>query len=580
VSRFTDYTSAASSGVVRLAPWRLELLDSAETVLATTDPADVGPALLWRPQVDPLSFTNDRSSQRSLSFSLPISSGLESLMPGSQGSPLDPSTRHRVRVSAGIYGPSGAVYWPRGTMLVDQVEATYNGGVTTLDVDLVDMIRPLRSELSLGFSFDDGDPVEDVVERIMSDVFAASEFDIAPTGFEMPGGSFAAGENREALVTALLEGCGHELAVSPLGRVYSRPVPPSSGDDHAERWSYGVGGLPVSSCKRVWSLRAPQGFKVEGGSFQTADVSLSVLVWDTDPRSEGFYSGPGEISLPSRQYPFIGTHQQAIVAGYAQLRRHGTGPALVEFVTSPNPAIQVQDLVELSVPQLKVDGLFRVLGSTLPEAGGEMTVVARGVYNPAAGYASAGVDGSPGCLVSFSDNFDRDDQNLEDLAGSPGSPDWTEFGYSWGVVDGRAVQRFHNGWSMAVLNKPLCASDHEMGCEIDAVPAGRFVGPMVRGSGEFDGYVALTDANGRITLELWQAGHRVTTLGSHNSGGSVTGKTLWVRADGSTVIVLLNSDAVISVTDDRGVGRHVGMLGWGGFGAQAPAVAGVTAQAV
>lgn len=575
MSRFTDYTDAADSGGVRVV-WRADLVAPDGSLLATTDEDEAGAeAVAWGAEVDPLTYSTNRVGPRRASIRLPADSAGR-FVPESTGSLLHPDAGNRVRLWCGIENDDGTPNFgtPQATMAIEETVSEYRSGATAINVSLVDALWPVRSELVDAFVFDDGEMVEDVAGRLLADVMDESQFGLTPTNWMTPGGSYGVGTSREELVLALLDGVGHELIADPYGFVTSRPIPPSNDSATAGRWSYGAPNIPVHMATKVNRSRVPQGWKVESGGLRTASTSVTVVVFDTDPTSEGFYSADSTSphNLGSSRLPFVQGVAQSAVAGYAQLRRHGVGPLVVVFETIPNPMIRDNDLLELTLDDLYASGTYRVLDYSLPiRPSGLMTVMARQTYDPALNYEFP-LDRGEGCVVSIADNFNRSDQNLENLEGSPGSDDWTEIGFSWGVEGQRAVQRSDGSWSMAFLNTPLCSSDQESSVEIVSVPSGRFVGPMVRSSGTFECYTALASSSGVVTLEMWQGGRRVSTLGSFSNGSSVAGQTLTVRAVQSMLEVDLGSTTVITANDSRRQGRFVGMLGYGGSPGNAPTI--------
>lgn len=573
MTRFSEYKDAAADGAIEL-PWRHDLVDSSGSLLATTDEdAVVDGVMHWGAEVQPLSFASNRVSQRSADMTLPVTN--QDLVPSWIGSLIHPESGNRVRLNAGFVGPNGQpIYHEQGTLLPDKVTGTSSEGVATLDVDLVDTLRPIRTKLTSAVSFTRGEPVENVVRALTEDVIP--DITVVPTGFVMPSGLIPQGADRWTAINAMLEGCGHELVSGELGSVYTRPIPATTGSNDAERWFYGDNGLPVMSWERSWSASVIQGWEVQGGSLQSTSAAVNIVVFDTDPTSEGYFKGDGSFNIGKSSYPWVEQTPQAAAAGYGQLRRHGIGPMIVQFTCSPNPAMREGDLMELVHEELRIAGTFRVLSYRLPlQVDGLMTVRARHVYDPAVGFDEL-INPDAVCKISATDTFDRPDQNLEnagDPIGSlPGSPDWTEIGHSWGVINGRAIQRAFGQWSLAFCNTPMCSSNQQTTIDIHQVPAGRRIGPVVRASGQMDGYAALIDHNGRISLEMWFAGRSEQVLGSHSSDSSPAGKSLSISAIGSLITVKLGSETVLTANDTRRTGSHTGMLGYGGQQSNAPGV--------
>lgn len=572
MTRFTDFDEARAGGRVVLA-WRHQLIDPDGGLIATTDvsEADEG-TIVWGAELRPLAFNADRVSQRTATMTVPASD--PRLVPHRVGTLLHPDTGNRVRLQAGLVIDGEPAYQTQATLLASQVGADYQSGVTVLDVALVDMLRPLRSEMEAAFLFDSGETVEAVVGRLCAQVM--SGYTIAPTGFTTPSGSIEQGSKRDALVIELLEGCGHEITTDPDGNVFSRLILPSSGGD-GERWLYGAGPgrIPVHTCQRVWTVRTPQGWRVEGGSFQNQEQPITTTVFDTDPTSEGFYTPGGPSQIRTSRYPFVTTVRQAVQAAYAQLRRHGVGPMTVTFTTVPNPGIRENDLIDLELDELSASGIYRVMGFSLPlQVDGMMQVTARQVYDPALNYRPpAEPNGS--CLLEFSDDFNRANQNLEHLeAGEAGSPAWTEHGYSWGVVGNQAIQRYAGSWSFAMVNTPICTTDQYAAIRIGYQPAGHGMGPMVRSSGHHDGYFANVSSTGFIQLELWMNGGLAAVLGSgqYSAGNIPLGTWIYLTAIGRNITVDVGSETVIALTDDRCIGAHIGMQALGDWTGNSPAV--------
>jgi hypothetical protein len=574
MSRFTDYTTAATgligSGQSLETERTVELVDSTGALLATTSDADaVNGVVRWAAGGTPLDLDPVRTLSRTMT--LRVAAGDVSLVPDGAGSLLHPESGNFVRIRAGLLGN----LWTQATLLVDEAVATYRRGVVEpIELRLVDPGRPIRANLVDQFPWDDGELVETVVGRLLSIVL--DDFDLTETGWTMPAaGSFPAGRPISELVQILLGSVGHELTADEDGRILSQQVPPTT-ESAGEQWIYGVegGGLPVDSGSRRWSTRTPQGVLVSGGGLLVPGSSFTVPVWDTDPGSDGFYGGPGEVSIESVTWDHVGSPSQMVTAGYARLRRIGVGPALVDIEIAPNPAMRVGDMVALWLDGLGADGLYRVrsIGALPIDAGSLQQVTLRGVWDPQIGY---GDPADPGlvCVSAASDPFDRANQNLEDLEDAPGSPRWTELAYSWAIYDSAAINR-HNGTpSLAVWNTPLCSTDFVVYSQIGAVPAGKWIGPAGRSSGQFDCYAAVVDASGRIRLEMWQAGAKVTELAAYSTGQDPSNRSLVLACEGSTISVEWEGTEVLGVTDTRRVGAFAGMHSIGGVqGSSAPSI--------
>lgn len=568
MSRFTDYNAVAEPGAVTPI-WRHQLLGPDGTLLATTDPVEVtGQTVLWGASLAPMAVEGARFSTRSATLQVVTPDG--AFVPSGQGSFLHPQSGNRVRVSAGFMLDGEPVYFEQATMVILDASAAQANQVVS--VRLVDPLRPVDSQLTENVLVTAGETISAVVERLLSEL---ENVTIAPITFTLPDGGFRVGDDRRPLVNSLLESAGHELTADRFGLVYSREIPPTTDTPGAERWRYGVGGLPINDARRVWASDRPQGFTVKSGDFQSDQPAFTKQIFDTDPSSEGYFEGPGECRCPEITYPFAQSNAQLAAAGYGQIRRHGFGPWMIDIDVSGNPAMRPGDLIDIELPWLRISGPGRVVNiNGLPLQNEQlMTVRVRGTYDPALNYdPPAENNNDSGCLTTFSDLFDRPDENLEDLESSPGSAVWSELQYSWYIAGEQAIQRYDRGWSLGFVNTPFCFSDMAATMQIGSIPTGRFVGPLVRSSSEIDGYTAMCDSSGVVRLEMWYAAKKVSELGSHDSGGPLDGKDVEVRAVGTTISVRIDGTTVISITDDSRTGAYAGMLGYGGWPPNSPSV--------
>lgn len=582
MSRISDYTTVALPGAgqnIKMVTV-VDLMSPAGALLATTSRTlAVNGVAMWKVDGAALQLDPDRTLSRTVS--LAVSSSDIDLVPREPGSLLHPETCNVVRISAGL---SGGPTWTLATLLIDGVEAETEFGLLDRCVlQLVDPGRPLRSNLVDPFPWSAGEAIEVVAERLLAVVTDTTDIDLAETGYTMPAaGSFPAGGTVAELVQGLLGSAGHELTADENGRLYSRPVPPTSADG-TERWRYGgPGRLPVQRARRSWSVRTPQGVLVTGGGLMAPGSSWTVPVWDTDESSQGYFSGPGEVTIEEVTWNHLGSTTQSVVAGYARLRRIGSGPAMVTLWVAPNPAMRPGDLLDLQAPGLNASGLYRVkaIGAlpTGPHQLQEVTV--RAVWDPAKGMGNP-ADPSQVCTSAASDSFDRADQNLEDLEESPGSPYWTEHAWSWAVANQVAIQRHNGTASLARWNTAMCGTDYVVASTIGEVPAGKWIGPAARSSGQFDCYAAVVDSSGRIRLELWQAGQKIEELGAYATNSDPSGGALSLSVDGPELVAIWEGVEVLGVSDTRRTGPFTGMHALGGVqGSTAPSISSWSATVV
>lgn len=573
-SRFTVYSSEALQGGARLI-WEVDLLSPSGEVLASTR-GDAGPGVIeWGCSPEPVTNEGSRVSQRT--SSLTVQSEDQRLIP-SLGGPLHPDSQNRVQFLAGVLRSSGErVLWEQATMLIDEVAGTLERGVVTWQLALVDTAHPVRSNLENSVTWGPGTSFADLVRRLVGQVMAEGTYLISEIPFTSSGGFLNPGTARDQVVIEMLESCGQELVTSAAGLVYSREIPSSDDDPNLERWAYGDGqdALPYETLERHWVSRAGQAWKVQAGSAQTSTtVAPTLIVYDTDPRSEGFWRpDASHRHIETTTLNFVESVRQAAEAGYGKLRQHSPGPGIVTMTCAPNPAMREGDLVELVSAEIAIDGLFRVIGYDLPMVPDQlMTVTLRGVFNPALTYEPP-FDREEGCLVSIDDDFARPDGPLV----VPADGEWGSVGGTWQIIGNRAVATTLNRWSFAFYRVPLCALDQQVEFVIGKSSGWHQMGPVVRSSGEFDGYMALVNGFGEISLQVWVAGKHSASLGYHNAGASLDGKTITLAASGTGLSVKIDSEEVISCTCDRRQGSFVGMIGHGGAGGSWPEVESFTA---
>ena len=454
-------------------------------------------------------------------------------------------------------------------MLVDDPQAELFGATGELVVNLVDTTGPLRGRLLTHVSVADGEEVSEVVDRVIADVLGPGDYSLPRVGFTTIAGDAEEGDNRFDLIADLLEGCGWELVADRDGLVTSRPILPSDDPATGERWVYGDNGIPVTNVVPFWVPDPIRGCRVEGGG----DPPEVRTVYDLDPNSNGRFIGLGtQANLLRKSYTFANDPAQLRAAGFAQLRRNGSGPGEILIDSVPNPAIAQGDVIELDVASHGVSDSYRVVGYSLPmQVDGLMTVRLRGVWNPELATSRPRVDPGTDGLDSFFDDFDRIDQNLEVRAGQAGGiPEWIELGYSWWVRAKRAIQRYQNGWSLACPRQPLKFFNQFAEMTIASVPAGRAIGPVIRSTGAArDGYAALA-RNGSVTLEAWIGDRRAEVLGYYPTTSDFNYQALRIAGDGDQLRVTLDGAEIITARDSRLIGRHPGMLAYGGSGTRAP----------
>ncbi len=569
MGRVADFDSHFDLGLTW--NWKYDLVSPDGDVLASTHPDSSG-VLEWPASVSGYSLARNRMAPR-----LAQLRGLgyrAELLPTGPASLLHPEALSSVRMSVGLGPESSRVWYEVATLLNVNAELVTEGGTKEVELDLASRSARLDVEIAERIPFAEGTLVTTVLQELMTSI-SPFPFSVASSEYTLPIGGMEPNRNQGEAVSRLLRAIGHELVDDEKGRVATRPVP-SAADGPGERWQYGDGGILVAAATRARALRRPQGVRVEGGSLQDKLQVIDFTVYDTDPLSEGYYDGTGSPATESLSNPLIRSTPQAINAGYAYLRQLGRGPEVIEITAVPNPLIREGDLVDLEYPDTNSSGTYRVLA--IPSFDFELRspqrLLLRKVFDPEVNFTWAPTSGPSG-NTEISDDFNRADQNLEHLPpASPGSPNWTELGWSWWIINQQARQWYgggggaYNGWSFARYNTALSSSDHEV--SVDVFPtSGHPVGPHIRSDGNFNGYSAMAYTDGKIRIMKWHSG-KPTTLGEASTGSNPSGGRLRLRGSGSTLTAYLNDVLVLTVENDHFHGTFAGMQGYGGSGAQAP----------
>ena len=567
MSRFTDYTAAAAAGHITLY-WIYELIDirGAQHVPAFSNwearIAGGTGAKRWYPRMDPMSLQASNLTQQSAVMRVPIDD--PDLIPLFATDPLHPSSQWKVYIYAAVGLPptmaNGVALQQVASMLPDTVTVIdTSGGATEIEIQLTDMKRPIRSSFTSLFSWEDGEEVIDVVDRIVGQTMGrdgpAFAYQVTPTGWVTPKGSAQIGQRRDQVVAQLLAGAGHELVVDPNGVIHNRPVPPSVTGT-GEHWRYGQpDGLPIHRATKALTPRAPVGVRVEGGSLQNIDNPVTWVVWDLDPNSEGYYHGFGETNLIVDRLPWVKTVQQAFVAGYAHLRRDGTGPGIVKITTAPNPMLQEGDDVDLYLPRLRVSGMHKVLGYYLPlQAEQLMEITLRASWDPSQG------------LLNPNDPGADSPASVSEVFTSGSLPaGWATASGSW-TSSGQIAYNASAGIGVALWGSPLLGSDQTATAYVaPPILSGHYAGAIVRSDGGANGIAGVIQSDGKVLILQIQNGTVVKTLSNAMYGGTLTGGVvLSVIASGSSISVDVNGTTVTSTTDPGTPGTQVGMIAQGG----------------
>lgn len=578
MSRFTDYQAVVDVGGGYLT-WLVQLIDitgASHVVRWSNQDFEIGDGSVvkeWQPQIDALSLQVTGVSQRTLTMRFAVAPEDYPLIPHASTDPLHPSSEWKVRFWAAYTKeiPTGSEPFAMVcTMLPDEVTVTDDGGggALQIEVDLIDMMRPLRSDFTAPYSWDVGEAADvagAIMRQVMGDTGAGPAFLLNAVGQSVAAGNAGPGDSRLSVVSQLLQAVGQELWVDPQGVISNREIPDSICGT-GEHWRYGqADGIPWQKASKLTVPNTPVGVRIEAGNYEAWEPPIIWTVYDLDATSEGYWQGSAN-AFPVLRNPYIQNLATAQIAGYARLRRIGTGPGVVKFTCLPNPAMLENDDIELLAPNLGINGLYRVMGMDLPlMPNNRMEVTCRASWNPRQGVPFVN---DPGAASIF---------DLSAVFTGSGAlpPEWSVPKGSWAQLGLSAYGT--GGDNLAIYNDVLAGSDQQATAFIGNIT--NHVGVVIRSDGSASGIVGMLYPNGNAQIELWQNGVPVKTLatGTYTVGASVTE----VVASGNTVSLIVNGSTVASVTDGatQTGGTLVGMFAAGTAAGSGPGISSFSASA-
>jgi len=539
-----------------------------------TNPSGLASEILkWLPEPT-TSFTFERGRQRQKDLGLRIA--LEEadpnddlLLPSHTGHPLDPNSRHFIRLWAGYFvTPLREELLPIGTFTLNESVVADRSGAAVVELRAVDKTLNIERDFPDVRSYAEDDLVTDTVDALLTEFLpTTSEWTIAASEWTIPLIEVEEGDSVSALIDELLDGIGFEMTTDRMGLIRVSHIANTfwfANDPPA--WYYGDGDhpdtVPIQAVEMP--LTEPDGYhgsKVFGAALGSEDTPIETTVWDEDPTSRTYYdisNPPANPRVYEQDLPLIRNGQQLAEAASYLLKRHGNGGQEIQFEALPNPGLQPDQAVFFSWSRLGIDLTpWMILSVDLPaEPSGLMKVRARRSWDPFLESGTVGPpDPGPG-VPSSTDNFNAY-SSLGDYTATShlyDEADWLTVGN--GVLYTRD-QRIHAGSGMclgyhldqltstnAYSEILISPSDGTKGGFESWNGPNQGMGALVRypGSGAIKGYAAMAFPDDYVRLYRYDSTSDRTLLLEVDYGSTLVNRTIRVEASGSSI--LMKVDAV------------------------------------
>lgn len=317
-----------------------------------------------------------QTSRRSLTLEIDN----PALIPRTEADLLGPNGVELL-VERGVEYTNHAVeYAPLGVFSVEEPRSLLRGGrITVTGVDrgaiaaASTFLQPERSVV--------GTRIPEEISRLLrSAIPAATIVDQSGATARTPPSvyddTFDTSGGRWAAAGDLGTSIGCEVIPDQIGRFVIRPAP--SLDDQPVPWpiTTGADGVLLPGGVRIISRKGIYNAVVVTGERTDGTPPVSVIVYDTDPRSLTRWGGP--MGKRPRRYtsPLITTAAQARAAGLGILARSRGFVRRFELTVACNPALDAGDVVPFEVDPDKTERVL-IDRLTIPLLDPAMTVEAR-----------------------------------------------------------------------------------------------------------------------------------------------------------------------------------------------------------
>lgn len=325
-----------------------------------------------QPKSGSVSVDRTRDVRRQLSgFSCADPDG--TLIPTDPGSLLAPYGQ-QLRCYRGVRLPTGDELVPVGVFRILKTTATAPDGTISVEADdLATVIRRNRWTAPWQVAaVDAADAVVDILTDRADDVVT----DITTTGYTVGTGVLEAGSESDPWRDAqdIARAAGYELAFGPDG--VARFYPPASPTADPQV-TYPAGSVVLTAEREVDASETYNGVYAygEGSAIETPVFGEA---WDEDPSSPTYRYGPFGEAPRFYSSPFITTAEQADAAAEALLAQVTGSAEAVSWTQLGNPALDVDDVIDLTVDQLSLSARLVLDQLEIPLLASEpMTATAR-----------------------------------------------------------------------------------------------------------------------------------------------------------------------------------------------------------
>lgn len=266
-----------------------------------------------------------------------------------------------VRTAAGSTG--GASSSSGGGAGIVSRGGGQTGGGTSIKIHGVDLSRAIkRNQWQQPFFVPVDTNYADAVKAMVLDRLPSqTEFSLASTEHVTPLLVFGVDQGGDPWqdIADMATAIGFECFFDPAGVFVFRPVPdPRRGEPV---WVFDEAAQPtVTEVKRELTDEQTINYVVVKGESTSTKNPVSAYAYDDDPSSPTYVDGPYGTVTARLTFPLIKTQEQAQAAADATLLNSLGAADTVTLSIVPMPALEPGDIVEVTVPDPKVSGVYMI----------------------------------------------------------------------------------------------------------------------------------------------------------------------------------------------------------------------------
>lgn len=274
---------------------------------------------------------------------------------------------NEIQVERGIRFPDSSVeYVSLGVFRIDQTSVTDPGTGIQIRVSGGDRsVRVIDARFEEPYQVAAGDNYADAIEAVIGAGDPSVTFDLTTTTRVTPQLLANEGDDRWKFAQDMAASLGHILYFDGNGVCVSQPISQTGGTAPDLQLVEGAGGLLVSA-DREWGRESMFNRVIATGENTGEGEPVRGVATDDNPLSPTYYYGPfGKVP---RFYasPFITTEAQAEDAAAGILARELGSTQRVSFGTVTNPALEPNDVVQITRVAAGIDEQHVIDAVTIP----------------------------------------------------------------------------------------------------------------------------------------------------------------------------------------------------------------------